>query len=84
MAVPILGQLPPVGRVVVLVALALSVLGIAMEYLLGIHGTPLFIVSAAAILDLAYVIGLSPSDWARSPVRTSAGSSTRRSATSPS
>ena len=58
-SVPILRELSPFGRIVVLVTLAMSVLGIAMEYVLGFHGTALFVVSAAAILGLAYVVGLS-------------------------
>jgi Ca2+:H+ antiporter len=56
---PVLRELSPVGRVVVLGALALSAATIAMEYLLHVEGTPVFIVSAAAILGLAYVVGIS-------------------------
>jgi len=59
MSLPVLRELTPLGRIVVFATLAVSVLGIAMEYVLGIHGTPLFFVSAAAILGLAYVVGLS-------------------------
>jgi Ca2+:H+ antiporter len=43
---------------VVLTALALSAAAIAMQYVLAVHGTPLFFVSAAAILGLAFVVGL--------------------------
>jgi Ca2+:H+ antiporter len=59
MPIPVLRELTPVGRVVVVITLALSVAAIAMEYALGIHGTPLFLMSAVAILGLAYVVGLS-------------------------
>jgi Ca2+:H+ antiporter len=59
MPIPVLRELSPVGRVVLLVALGLSLLTIVMEHLLHIEGTPVFIVSAAAILGLAYVVGIS-------------------------
>jgi Ca2+:H+ antiporter len=54
---PVLRELTPVARVLVLVTLATSVLAILMEWVLGIHGTPLFFVSALAILGLAYAVG---------------------------
>src|SRR5215210_7758863 len=59
MPIPVLRELSPVGRVVLIVAAALSLAAIAMEYVVHIEGTPLFIVSAAAILGLAYVVGIS-------------------------
>lgn len=59
MSIPILRDLTPVGRVVVIGTLLISSLSIAMEWLLGFHGTPVFIVSAAGILGLAYVVGIS-------------------------
>lgn len=59
MSVPILRDLTPVGRMVVIGTLLVSFLSIAMEWLLGFHGTPVFIVSAAGILGLAYVVGIS-------------------------
>jgi Ca2+:H+ antiporter len=59
MAVPVLRELTPTARFVVLAAVAMSVLAIAMEYVLKVGGTPLFFVSAAAILGLAFVVGLS-------------------------
>jgi len=57
MTLPILREMTPFGRVVVIITLAVSLFGIAMEYLLHIEGTPLFLVSAAAILGLAYMVG---------------------------
>lgn len=59
MTLPIIGALSVFGRVVLLVTLAVSLAAIAMEYLLHIEGTPLFLVSAAGILGLAYVVGAS-------------------------
>jgi Ca2+:H+ antiporter len=57
--VPVLRELSPVARVLVLATLVTSVLAILMEWVLGIHGTPLFFVSALAILGLAYAVGAS-------------------------
>jgi Ca2+:H+ antiporter len=54
---PILREMTPVGRAVLLVTLAVSAAAIAMEWLLHIEGTPIFIVSALGILGLAYVVG---------------------------
>ncbi len=59
MSLPILRELSPLGRGVMLATLAVSVLAIAMEWVLGFSGTPIFVTSAVAILGLAYVIGLS-------------------------
>ncbi len=58
-AIPVLRELSPLGRAVLLGTLAVSVLSIVMEWVLGIHGTPIFVVSAAGILGLAYVVGAS-------------------------
>ncbi len=57
--VPVLGAMTILGRVVLLITVVVSVLAIAMEYLLHIEGTPVFLVSALAILGLAYVVGIS-------------------------
>ncbi len=59
MKLPILGELSPLSRTVVLAALAASAASIAMQWLLGFSGTPIFVASAIGILGLAYVIGLS-------------------------
>jgi Ca2+:H+ antiporter len=58
-AIPVLRELSPVGRAVLLATLAVSVLSVVLEWGLGVHGTPIFIVSAAGILGLAYVVGAS-------------------------
>jgi Ca2+:H+ antiporter len=57
--VPVLRDLTPVGRAVVIGTLVVSILSMIMEWVLGIHGTPIFVVSAAGILGLAYVVGIS-------------------------
>jgi Ca2+:H+ antiporter len=58
MPIPILRELTPVGRVAVAATLLLSGVALVMAYLLAVEGTPLFVVSALAILGLAYVVGL--------------------------
>ena len=55
---PILGPLGRGARIAVLVTLAVSVLAIVLELVLHVEGTPVFIVSAAGILGLAWVVGL--------------------------
>ena len=57
--IPILRDLTPVGRIAVIVTLAISILAIVMEWVLHITGTPMFFVSALGILGLAYVVGIS-------------------------
>jgi len=56
---PVLREMTWVGAVALVATLIVSVIAVAMEFVLGIHGTPLFIVSGAAILGLAYVVGAS-------------------------
>jgi Ca2+:H+ antiporter len=56
--VPVLRDLSPIGRGVVVATLLVSLLSIVLEFVLGVHGTPIFIVSAAGILGLAYVVGV--------------------------
>jgi Ca2+:H+ antiporter len=57
MPVPVLREMTPFGRAALLATLAVSIAALLLEYALSIHGTPIFIVSATAILGLAYVIG---------------------------
>ena len=56
---PILGQLTPLAAVVLVGTVVLSLIAIVLDF--GLHADPtvLFIVSAAAILGLAWVVGLS-------------------------
>jgi Ca2+:H+ antiporter len=56
---PILGELSPFARVAVLATLALSLVAIVLD--LGLHAdhTVVFVAAAAAILGLAWVVGLS-------------------------
>jgi Ca2+:H+ antiporter len=56
---PVLREMTWVGAIALVATLMVSVVAVAMEFVLGIHGTPLFIVSGAAILGLAYVVGAS-------------------------
>lgn len=56
---PVFGQLSPVGRLAILVTALVSVAAIVLDF--GLHADPtlLFVVSATAILGLAWVVGLS-------------------------
>src|SRR3954454_19096737 len=56
--IPILGPLGRGARIAVLATLAVSVLAIALEVVLHVEGTPVFVVSAIGILGLAWVVGL--------------------------
>lgn len=58
-AIPVLRDLTPVGRVVLIGTLVVSLLSVVLEWVVGVHGTPIFVVSAAGILGLAYVVGAS-------------------------
>jgi len=57
--IPILGPLSPFARIAVLVTLAVSIVAIVMRFGLGQEGASVFVVSALAILGLAWVVGLS-------------------------
>jgi Ca2+:H+ antiporter len=56
---PILGQLTLIGQIMVVATVVVSVAAIVLDF--GLHADPtlLFVVSAAAILGLAWVVGLS-------------------------
>ena len=56
---PILGALSPLGRIMLGATVLLSVAAIVLDF--GLHADPtlLFVISAAAILGLAWVVGLS-------------------------
>src|SRR6478752_5217080 len=56
---PILGQLSPLSRAFLIGTVALSLLAIVLDFGLHADESLLFIVSAAAILGLAWVVGLS-------------------------
>jgi Ca2+:H+ antiporter len=57
--VPVLGVLGPAARVAVLVTLAASVVAIVLDVALAVEGAVVFVVAAAAILGLAWIVGLS-------------------------
>jgi Ca2+:H+ antiporter len=56
---PILGQLSPLAAISLIVTVVLSIVAIVLDFVLHVDETVLFIVSAAAILGLAWVVGLS-------------------------
>jgi Ca2+:H+ antiporter len=57
--IPILGVLSPIGRVAVIATVVLSVVAIVLDF--GVHAdqTVVFLVAAASILGLAWVVGIS-------------------------
>ena len=56
---PVLGALSPVSRIALGATLFMSVLGIALDFGLHVDKNVVFVVSAVAILGLAWVVGLS-------------------------
>src|SRR4249919_2668902 len=56
---PILGQLSPLSRIFLIGTVLLSLVAIVLDFGLHADQSVLFIVSAAAILGLAWVVGLS-------------------------
>jgi Ca2+:H+ antiporter len=57
--IPVLGQLSPVAGMAVLITLGISVTAIVLEFVVHADETLLFVISAVAILGLAWVVGLS-------------------------
>jgi Ca2+:H+ antiporter len=58
-SIPVFRELSRPGRIVLIGTLLVSALSIILEWVLDVHGTPIFIVSAIGILGLAYVVGAS-------------------------
>ena len=56
---PILGPLSPIGRTAVLLTLGFSIAAIVLDFGLHADQTFVFLVAAAAILGLAWVVGIS-------------------------
>jgi Ca2+:H+ antiporter len=57
--IPVLGELSMLARVSLLLTVALSLVTIVLDFGLHIDQTALFVLSAASILGLAWVVGLS-------------------------
>ena len=57
--VPVLGALSPVARIAVVATLVASVAAVALDFGLRVEGAVVFVVAAAAILGLAWIVGLS-------------------------
>ena len=57
--IPILGPLSPLARVAVVATVAVALAAILLDFILHADPTLIFVVSAAAILGLAWVVGLS-------------------------
>ena len=58
-SLPILGPLSPIGRTAVLATAGLSIAAIVLDFGLHADETMVFVVAAAAILGLAWVVGIS-------------------------
>src|SRR3954451_450923 len=58
-SIPVLGVLSPVARVVVIATLVASIVAMALDFGLHVEGATVFVVSAIAILGLAWIVGLS-------------------------
>ncbi len=56
---PVLGQLSPIGRIALIVTVVASVAAIVLDFGLHANANLIFVVAAAAILGLAWVVGLS-------------------------
>jgi Ca2+:H+ antiporter len=57
--IPVLGALSLVARVAILVTLVMAGIAIVLDFGLHVEGAAVFVVSAVAILGLAWVVGLS-------------------------
>jgi Ca2+:H+ antiporter len=57
--IPILGQLGPIARIALIGTVVVSLVAIVLEHVLHFDESLVFVVSAAAILGLAWVVGLS-------------------------
>ena len=56
---PILGPLSPVARTAIVGTVVVAIVAIVLDFVLHVDPTIVFVVSAAAILGLAWVVGLS-------------------------
>jgi Ca2+:H+ antiporter len=57
--IPILGPLSMMARIALVATMVVAVVAVALDYVFHLDPTLLFIISAAAILGLAWVVGLS-------------------------
>jgi len=58
-AIPVFGALSIVARVAILVTLVMAGIAIVLDFGLHVEGAAVFVVSAVAILGLAWIVGLS-------------------------
>jgi Ca2+:H+ antiporter len=57
--IPILGAVSPIARIAIIATLVMSAIAIALDFGLHVEGATVFVVSAIAILGLAWIVGLS-------------------------
>ncbi len=82
--IPVIGVLSPISRILILATFALSLVAAVLDLVLHVEGAIVFIVAAAAILGLAWIVGLSTERLGALTGPQVGASSTRPSATSPS
>jgi Ca2+:H+ antiporter len=57
--IPVIGVLAPISRILIIGTFALSIVAAVLDLVLHVEGAIVFIVAAAAILGLAWIVGLS-------------------------
>jgi Ca2+:H+ antiporter len=57
--IPVIGVLSPISRILILATIVLSGVAAVLDLVLHVEGAIVFVVSAAAILGLAWIVGLS-------------------------
>lgn len=57
--IPVLGILSPISRVLIIATFGLSLVAAVLDLVLHVEGAIVFVVAAAAILGLAWIVGLS-------------------------
>ena len=57
--IPVIGVLSPISRILILATFALSIVAAVLDLVLHVEGAIVFVVAAAAILGLAWIVGLS-------------------------
>ena len=57
--IPVIGVLSPISRILIIATFALSIVAAVLDLVLHVEGAIVFVVAAAAILGLAWIVGLS-------------------------
>ena len=57
--IPVIGILSPISRILIIATFVLSIVAAVLDLVLRVEGAIVFVVAAAAILGLAWIVGLS-------------------------